>query len=335
MRTLETILLAGSLMGCPPDQGFSTPTDVAVVDTGDTGEIGIVDSAPPEDTAPPCPYVDSFTQPEQNPIDVVFVIDTSPSINDDIDTLTDNFTAMYTLFPPQGDWLLGMTTTNVETATMATSEALGPTSTASDLLALYDSFPKDDPSLQIPEQGFASFESYIDAATWTRDDAELLVIFFSDEDDQSYAGMTDSDAVAYFEPRLAGLRDAVSVASIVNFPEGVSCNAYDWMTGTRYIELTQDLGGTLLDICFEDWTSSVADVSTSAVDVYTRFHLTYTALSDTIIVREDGELLERDGNWFYTQPNNTVYFSPSAIPKGGTFVEIGYDIDTDHVPCPY
>lgn len=334
MRTLETIALTGSLFGCSQQQSFYVKNDVPVHDTGDT-ETGIaLETASPEDTAPPYPWVDSFVQPIPPQTDAVFVVDTSCSMQDDYDSLEKNFAAFRDAFPDEGgDWLVGMTVTNLDNATLAASVSLGPESTGDDFLALYNTFPKDDPYGNIPEQGFASFEAYIGAATWLRPDATLFVGFFSDENDQSPA-TSDSDAAASFESYLLGLRDETDVTGIVSFPpEDSLCNVYDWMISTRYIQVVQDLGGTLIDICSEDWTSGIEEVSNNVATFYTEYQLRYTPFADTIIVRENGELLIRNGDWEYYPPQNKIRFLD--IPEGGAFVEMAYDINTEYDIPPY
>jgi hypothetical protein len=114
------------------------------------------------------------------------------------------------------------------------------------------------------------------------------------------------------------------MASIVNMPadESVCENppspAY---TGFKYIEATNYFGGTVVDICSEDWAAGVQDATTQVVP-FEEWELTYTPLEDTLIVFVDYAV---STEWTYDPVSNVVSFV--AIPPEGAFVEIGYVID--------
>ena len=90
------------------------------------------------------------------------------------------------------------------------------------------------------------------------------------------------------------------------------------------MEATNILGGTIVDICSDDWAPGVTD-ATNSIDPYESLTLTHKAEPDSIRVFVDGSL---DSNWYYQESDNTVYFT--TIPSAGQLVEIGYRyIETD------
>ena len=79
----------------------------------------------------------------------------------------------------------------------------------------------------------------------------LLVVFVSDEDDQSMHDMISLDD---FIDWYAAQRQTVFLSSIVNLePADSSCNATSHNVGERYIDATNYFSGIIVDICSDDW----------------------------------------------------------------------------------
>ena len=96
---------------------------------------------------------------------------------------------------------------------------------------------------------------------------------------------------------------------------------YGSQPGKTYIEATNMLFGTVVDICADDWTPGVAD-ATSQIEPYESITLSQTPVPQTIRVFVDQQL---NTDWTYDQATNTVHFT--VIPGGGLLVEVGYVID--------
>ena len=152
-----------------------------------------------------------------------------------------------------------------------------------------------------------------------RPDAGLLVVFVSDEQEQSNDHFVDvSDFVSWY----GGLRGgSVFLASIVNHDttESLCTFVSPIDVGTRYMDATNAFGGNIIDICAEDWTAGVADAAAS-VEPHESWTLTHTAIADSVRVFMNG-ILSTSG-WIYSVTDNTVYFTD--VPSGSTLVEIGY-----------
>jgi hypothetical protein len=180
------------------------------------------------------------------------------------------------------------------------------------------------------EEGFNSVYEYITnnpySSTWLRPDAGLLVVFVSDEEEQSDIEYpTVAEFMSWYQMQRMG---SVFMASIVNQdPSTTMCSLPPSMidVGERYMEATGMLGGVVVDICDTDWSPGVTD-ATHSIEPVESVKLTHKAEADSIRVFINGSL---NYDWYYVESENTVYFT--AIPSAGQLVEIGYryiELDT-------
>ena len=158
-----------------------------------------------------------------------------------------------------------------------------------------------------------------------RPDAALLVVFVSDEEDQSddYFANVD-DFKSWYGSQRGG---SAFVASIVNVAAADSvCEHYvnSIDIGDRYMEATNYFSGVVIDVCSEDWSTGVQDAS-SRLEPYESIELTYVP-ADTSSMRVfiNGSL---NWDWYYEPSDNTVYFT--VIPAGNDHVDIAYHYDPD------
>ena len=147
-----------------------------------------------------------------------------------------------------------------------------------------------------------------------RHDAALLVVFVSDEEDQS------NQSVGEFVNWYAGLRSNVYLASIIHLdPADSLCNHSAFNTAYNSIAATNQLNGVIVDICSEDWAPGVTDAS-SQVEPHEFYRLTHLPSDlDEIRVFINGKL---NSDWYYDLSDNTVYFT--IIPSAEDLVEIAY-----------
>ena len=169
-------------------------------------------------------WVDSFTQiPDIYGIDVIWAIDTSCSMDDQQLELLSGIEIMMNSLPPAG-WRLNMISIAPSVALNDAQFPLVPGDTIGDALQMYDAMSGGP-----EEQGFDAIMRYIDyneyAMTWLREDAALLVVFVSDEDDQSGVSVVDFENWYWLQ------RPVVFLSSIVNLPPNEStCNTNNYDT---------------------------------------------------------------------------------------------------------
>ena len=274
-------------------------------------------------------WVDSFTQPNTvDGIDILWIIDTSGSMHRFDAQLLLGIETMLTALPPTS-WRLAMMSNDPSKAVLESQFPLVPGDDILDAEAMYSSMGRGG-----FEEGFdAAYEYIVNnsySSTWLRPDAGLLIVFVSDEEEQSNDHFSDvPDFISWYRALRGG---SVFLASIVNHEASESL--CDWVSpidvGDRYMEATNAFGGNIIDICSEDWTAGVADAAAS-VEPHENWVLSHTAIADSVRVFMNGSLVEPGiTTWHYSEFDNTVYFN--TIPPGSTLVEIGYryyeEVDT-------
>ena len=261
-------------------------------------------------------WVDSFTQPVTSTgVDIFWVIDGSGSMNNDYPKVLQGISDMLAHLPPIS-WRLMIISMTPNENVDSTSFPLILGDNDMDAVAMFNANVN-----QGSEFGFSSLHEYIEnnafAQNWLRDDAALLTVFVSDEDDQS---TTYFHSVSSFANWLDSVRNNVLVSSIVNLPaEDSSCAYNDRNTGYRYIELTNMYGGQVLDICSEDWSQGVADAA-SQIQPHEYYDLSRVPLNgEQIYIFVDGQPFY---DFYYKEAENRVYFD--VIPSELSLVEIAY-----------
>ena len=270
-------------------------------------------------------WVDSFTQHMSiDGIDILWVVDRSGSMSRYNSELLAGVEAML-LALPVSDWRLVMISADPDRAVTSNVFPLVPGDDVDDAAAMLATL-----TTAPYEEGFNSVYQYMNnnaySSTWMRPDAGLLVVFVSDEEEQSdieYPAV--SDFMSWYQSQRMG---SVFMASVVNQdPATTLCGFPPSMidVGERYMEATGMLGGIVVDICDTDWSPGVTD-ATHSIEPIESVNLTHKAETDSIRVFINGSL---SYDWYYIESENTVYFT--VTPSAGQLVEIGYryiELDT-------
>lgn len=316
------VFAAAVLTGC------STNMDYYIVGTGTEIETEVVyetvyeevevpvyiEIEVPED--PGLIWVDSLIQPQSvDGVDILWIIDTSGSMSRYNTELLAGIQAMLLALPESG-WRLAMMSNDPDYASTESQFPLVPGDDIVDAENMYNNMGKGH-----REAGFdAAYEYLMNntyAQTWLRYDAALLVVFVSDEEEQSN---THFPTVESFISWYQGLRSGSAyLSSIVNLtPSESLCNTSDYNTGDRYIEATNHFMGQIVDICSEDWSAGVVDAA-SRLEPHEYIQLTHEPVEESIRVFINGSL---NYDWYYSSADNTIYFT--IIPGGNDLVEVGY-----------
>jgi len=273
-------------------------------------------------------WIDSFDQPYTiDGIDIVWLIDKSGSMNSHAQSVVDGIEQMMLALPPSG-WRLGITTMAWQNAANAQEFPLVPGDTVQNAWDAYNNTGNYG-----LEAGFDALYAYLVEnsynQSWLRPDAGLLVVFVSDEEEQSSRDFTSTPSgLLDFINWYGSQRPSVFLASIVNLPTAESAcngNIHPNYVGQRYSTATNAFGGVVVDICSEDWAPGV-QAATTQVEPYEEWELTYVPLEETLIVFVDSVEMS-DLDWAYDTLTNSVQFL--VIPPEGSHVEIGYVIDHD------
>ena len=329
LKTIKKLLLvAASLI-----TGCQSP-DYAVV-TGGKGETVYVEVPGPTEYVEVPVYVevevpaehgdiwvDSFIQSRSTDgIDILWVIDTSGSMIRYEPQLLAGIEEMLNALPASG-WRLNIISNDPSCAQTDAQFPLVPGDDIVDATNMLNMMCTGH-----WEEGFDAVYEYIStnpySSTWMRPSSSaLLVVFVSDEEEQSrthFSGPTSDFTFWYSSIRSLG---SSYIASVVT--QDPSTSLCDWTpnirdVGERYMEATNYFGGTIVDICADDWTAGVADAS-NQIEPRESLELTHTPDPVSAIrVFINGSL---NYDWYYDSTDNKVHFT--VIPSGGDLVEIGY-----------
>ena len=264
-------------------------------------------------------WVDSFTQVSAlDGVDIFWVIDPSGSMNDDQPAILAGIQVMMNNLPPVG-WRLMIIPSDFRRVSDRNYFPIVPGDTIADVEAMYN----DQVAGQL-EAGFDAVIEYVDysayARTWLRQDAALLIVFVSDENDQSQEHVTNEyEFITWAQYQ----RSNTFIASIVNLPNNQSVctnNVAQINVGEKYINATNYFGGNVVDSCSEDWSAGVSQAAEQIVP-HEWIDLTHVPLDPNwIYVYIDG-ILNHD--WAYDATLNRVEFT--VIPEGNSLVEVVYN----------
>lgn len=175
------------------------------------------------------------------------------------------------------------------------------------------------------EQGFsAAIEaSNADHNDFARADADLEVVFYTDEDDHS--GLDAAEAVAELEALRPG-RKVVTSGVVGDPPTGCASATGAADPGLAYIEAQGLTGGARESICTAEVDAMLERLANAVLGLRTEFFLSDLPLLDSMEVRVDGATIPRrdtDG-WRYDGGDNSIIFDGWAIPRPGAVIEAAY-----------
>jgi hypothetical protein len=259
---------------------------------------------------------------EAEATDVLFVVDNSESMGNEQAQLADNFGAFVASATALGiDYRIGVTTTDLETDDGALQGAnqIVTSTNSDDFLSnviVGTSGTSDEKGLA------AALSSLLDPAKFLghlRDEAILVVIFVSDEPDNSPGSATS------FLANLQGVKSDPSrfiAHAIVGPPSEYGCESADF--GPKYTAVAEDSGGVVASICEPSFADALVAFGEASFAAKTRFHLSETAAPDTVSLTVNAVPCET--GWVLDATGKLVKFEADAacLPNSGDEVNITY-----------
>ncbi len=306
-------------------------------------------------------HTDSFLQVPPPKVDMLFIVDNSFSMADDQERLKQGLPDVVAIARQWGqDYRMAVTTTDTYTNRGQFSGqprwvdgSIDPTIFAQNLvvgvtgfwiergleaadLALYRRAVRTDIACrnlpgQCPEDdgeglplscvdGFCSGRNY----GFLRDDAELVIIAVSDEEDGSV------ETVQTYVNRLSNLKRpgsgvGVTFHAIIVTPEK-GCIGGFGTPGFRYIQAAEALGGAVGDLCADDFSEMFIEVGRQSFGLKDRFYPSLTPAPETLAVTVNGEPCM--AGWYWNAAARAVIFEEGAacFPQFEDEVEITYDL---------
>jgi hypothetical protein len=312
---------------------------------------------------------DTFLQVPSNQVDILWVVDNSSSMNEEQAKVTAAAAAfIHQLESAEMDFHLGVVSTDADwnnpnagilqgTPRVLTSECRDD-GNADDCTysAQFQQRVLQGVSGSDKEKGLqAALKAVTEPVVlnqnegFLRDDALLMVIVVSDENDCSddgNLGATSSgescyenydlltpvaDLVRGFRRVKQGTLGSVVLSGIVG-PDVVE-NCDNTVPGKRYRTAIQMLGGIEADICLLDYAPVMESMGIQAADLVTIFQLGHAADPATIKVSVDpldesafDVVADEANGWTYLEDFAQIQFNGESVPPRGASITVSYTI---------
>jgi len=291
---------------------------------------------------------DLFEQPIQGATDIIFAVDRSCSMYEDIANMNINFESFIaTLSNMDADYHVtaavggnGPNSACVNGPDLYIDNSFNAGQASTAFATMVDCYSSSNCSLQTgyannTEMAFSLFENFLSEAVdingnpdpsgcnygTVRKEAKLALVGVSDEPEQS------PNSYSYYVSLFQGLKnnpdDVVIHAIGGDYPSGCGGNS----PYTKMYEATVATGGLFLSICATDWAAHLEALAEGSAQDLTSFELTDWPVPETITVKING--ITSTIGWSYNPTDNAVDFDPDYVPFGGDNIQVDYAIYGD------
>lgn len=312
----RAVVLAAALAGVPGC------TEFALRDNPEPAETEVV-------------VTETFQQDDRPRVDLLFVVDHTPSMEPARAALADAAAALVSaLDADQLAWQLGVVSTDLLTDHSGVLQGdpwiVTPTTAgAPDALArALDVEPGTEPTGGLAAATRALTEPRRSDVNrgFRRPDAALHIVVLSDADDQSGSvlGVEPAEAfLALLEDEAAATDQPATLSAVVGDPEtGCSGPAGTALPGDVYAEVARASDGAVASICQADLGAVVSQLGTLVQEGTRQFPLQAVPVPDSIRVELDGVRLDR-GWSLELEPPTIVLDEP---PTPGASLAVRYTI---------
>tara|TARA_R110000765_G_scaffold63626_2_gene123799 strand:+ start:3308 stop:4165 length:858 start_codon:yes stop_codon:yes gene_type:complete len=265
-----------------------------------------------EEIRPTTVVIDSFFQ--QSPpehIDVLIILDTSGSMNDNYENVSNGVEILRAdIEKLTSDYRIGYINTSLQETYF--NGPYDQYSTVLDMLMAPYTLGSDR-----VEEAFAAMYEFItqtpEGTSFFREEADKLFIFVSDEDEQSAIPTN-----VFYDWLMTEFSEVQQDAVTIVLTEDSTCDsAYSAMLGTKYIELSTLFYKDAVDLC-SDWSLWLAD-STFLIGIIDELPLTKLPIIESLVVYLNGAEIQE---WSYDAAANMVILNFEAT--AGDLIEVGY-----------
>jgi hypothetical protein len=291
------------------------------------------------DTSGDCVYVDNTKVQAINetPTDILWVIDNSGSMNDNMPAVEDSYGDLTQVLPQFADWKMKPISADPAVAAQDYDDPIDAWSN----LGSEWTFPQGQ-----REKPLEALVSYIDHgnASWMRLGANLVVVGVSDEDDQSdfddaYSTTDEGDygVITHFSEFLLSVKpsDSLYFTSII-FTDESTCGFSMDAPGYRLMVVADEFNGYVNDLCDDpnDWYIDMPELVNPQGE-YEPVALRYIPVVDSIRVTVAGIKIE-EYEWEYRGGKNAVHIFDGDVLDGNTPLSVVYRVDTEEYggECP-
>lgn len=172
-------------------------------------------------------------------------------------------------------------------------------------------------------------------AGFLRQNALLVVIFLSNEDDQSSGSASDyASWLDSVRPPLEVSGERSWLTHFMGVTSGdASCKTSQWdqagysEVGSKYIALANESGGAVEPICDADFRRALTNVKARILEIMTEYKLDRVPNLSTLTIYVNGVKIAQnaDNGWTYHSDTNSVRFHGTAVPNAEATIRIDYD----------
>jgi hypothetical protein len=277
---------------------------------------------------------ETFTQEKSSEaaVDILWVIDDSGSMADEQDALGKNFQSFIDQFLQQNvDFKMAITTTDGTSTRngrmVGDSGMLTRASAQGNRTAFTNNFMKwvkVGTAGSGIEQGLKTSTSFFDryGASFLRSDAYLVVVYLSDEEDQSDKKVSEYLTKLQALKTNKGMVKAYSIVTVKDYGN-------EWETiGKRYIEVSNATAGTVGDIK-KEFAPMLKDIGGRILNLLDSFALSEAPYQNAVEVYVNN--LKVQSGWVFDSAQRTVKFNTGSVPTEGAKVEVRYKVKANVV----
>ena len=290
-------------------------------DTDSDNSNGICGASQPIDA------VDEFIQnsSQQAKVDILWVMDNSGSMGDEQEDLAKNFDIFINNFIKKDiDFQMAITTTDgrlrksgkmIGDANLLNSDAAKENKNK--FIDDFKQMIKVGVDGSGEEKGLQTSNDFFDNYRgWIRDDAYLVIVYISDEQDQS------PDAVIDYVSQYQSLKSSVEKVRAYSIVTKSIDPDKKWESlGTRYEEASLFTGGETADI-HQDFYTTLENFSFKILVLLDSFPLTGEPIDNKVEVTSNGNTL--NSGWSYDSKARSISFDQNAIPNEGSLIKAYY-----------
>lgn len=286
--------------------------------------------------------VDIFSEPLKQPTDILFVIDNSCSMEDNVLDIASNMNRFFNVFEDYNlNYHIGVISASASTNQPDSGQ-----------LTMFHGYTYVSP--QVPDgygvlQGLTNAmigyeETGIDAlwaaispnialdnnAEFFRKGAPLHIIFMSDEEDQSnYITVRKM----YGRLLIYSLeKEAPIYVSAIVHEVGSPCKPLAESYGTRYIKLASYFPGEVISICEEYWEPILEDLARYSIpDTKYEYPLSQSPVLDgdlidgTVYVLRQGATIDYNDKYYYSENRNSIVILSDTLTEQD-IVQVTYKV---------
>lgn len=185
----------------------------------------------------------------------------------------------------------------------------------------------------LESMGMALSPSYLanEGRGFLRNDALLVVIALSDEDDKSAVSSPSSHYARFLDSIKAPWVDG-SRSWVFNFigviPTSTNCSTFNDYAevGYEFVSLVEASGGVQESICSSNLGNAISNIRARIYQILTDFKLTSKPILDSIVVKINGAVVPRSktNGWDYISANNSIRFYGTAVPAADASIRVDF-----------